>query len=226
MDAYQRRRGRPAKTFFELAAGPGRHSLAAAAAGLTVTALDLSPEMAAYTKEKAARAGARLQYLVADMAHFEPPGTFDLAACLSCSASYLLSDTAVLSHLSSVRAALTPDGMYLLELTHPAELGGATKSKNTWRMSDARGEVQIDWGGQPVAGVWESHVTLVYQPSDGAPPVRVEDDACQRGFTLEEATRFADRSGFALEATLGGFDEDLPLDDPRASRMLLLLRKT
>lgn len=228
LEAYRRRRGRSAKSLFELAAGPGRHALSAAAAGLAVTALDLSPHMAGYTRQKAEQAGVRLEYVVADMIDFEPPGTFDLAVCMLCSASYLLTDTAVLSHLACVRAALAADGMYLLELTHPAELSGTPKSKNSWRMRDARGELQIDWGGEPakaVGGVWEAHATLLYQPFDGGPPVRVEDDARQRGFTFQEVARFAEQSGFAIEAALGAFDEGVPLEDPRANRMLLVLRR-
>lgn len=227
LEAYRRRRGRAPTTLFELAAGPGRHALAAAAAGLSVAALDVSRQMAEYTRQKAELAGIHLDYRVADMSDFEPPGLFDLAICMLCSAGYLLSDTAVLSHLASVRAALEPDGMYLLELTHPTELSDARKSQSSWRMRDALGELHVDWSGDPskaVNGIWESHAALVYQPFDGGPATRVEDRAQQRGFTLAELVSLAERSGFALEAALGGFDEGVALDDSSASRMMILLR--
>jgi SAM-dependent methyltransferase len=228
-EAFRRRRGRAATSFFELAAGPGGHALSAASAGLAVTALDLSAPMAAYTLQKAERAGVELRYLVADMTSFEPPGTFDLAACLLCSAGYLLTDDAVLSHLASVRAALAPEGLYVLELTHPAELGGDVKSNHSWRVRDELGELEIDWRGDPgraIDGIWESHVTLLYRPTDGSPPTRVEDVARERGFTFEQVERFAERSGFAVEATFGGFDEALPLAGSRASRMLVVLGRS
>lgn len=228
LEAFRRRRGRAASSFFELAAGPGRHALAAARAGLAVTALDLSPQMAAYTLAKAEQEGVELEYLVADMTRFEPPGTFDLAACMLCSAGYLLTDDAVIAHLSSVRAALNPDGLYVLELTHPAELGGDARSNHSWRVRDGLGELEIAWNGDPgraIDGIWESHVTLLYRPADGTPPTRVEDVARERGFSFEEVAQFAQRSGFTVDATFGGFDAALPLADPRASRMLVVLSR-
>lgn len=228
LETFRRLRGRPARSFFELAAGPGRHALSAATRGIEVIALDLSPPMAAYALEKAARAGVALHYLVSDMTRFEAPGSFDLAACLLCSAGYLLTDDAWQSHLSSVRAALVPRGLYVLELTHPAELTGAITSHTSWRMRDELGELDIDWRGDPAeaaGGVWESSVTLIYRPADGSPAIRVEDAGRQRALELAEITRCAEASGFALAAVHGGFDEGLSLADPRANRMIIVLRK-
>jgi hypothetical protein len=156
---------------------------------------------------------------------FDVVGSFDLAACMLCSAGYLLTDDAMLSHLASVRATLASEGLYVLELTHPAELSGDVKSNHSWRMRDERGELEIDWRGDPgkaIDGIWESHVTLLYRPTDGSPPTRVEDVARQRGFTFEQVERFAKRSGFAVEV-FGGFDESLQLADSRARRMIVVL---
>ncbi len=227
-ELYRRRRGRPAKTFLELAARPARHAIDMRGAGLDVLALDLAPEMAAYGVESAKARGLALDYVVADMTAFEAPRTFDLAACMLCSASYLLTPEAFLAHLRSVRAALAPEGMYFLELTHPSELAGERKSQNAWKMSDARGELSIAWGGdlaKSVDGVWRADVHLHYRPFDGSAPVHIHDEADQRAFSVTELAGFAEQSGFAIEASFGAFDEHIEVDDPRAHRLLLVLRR-
>jgi len=226
-EVYERRRGRAPRSFLELAAGPAGHAIEMLATGLEVVALDISPQMAAHARATAQARGLTLPYTVADMVDFSSPAAFDLVACLLCSASYLLTDEAVLSHFASVRASLAPDGIYLLELTHPSELVGSAKSNHTWRMRDAAGELEIAWGGDParaVGGIWQADVRLVYRPFDGSTPVVVEDQARQRGFTHAEFVSLAQQSGFVVEATLGGFDESIELDSPKATRMIVLLR--
>lgn len=227
--AYERRRARAPRSFLELAAGPAEHAIEMLAAGLDVVALDLSPQMAAHARASAQARGLALPYTVADMVDFPAPGAFDLVACLLCSGSYLLTDEAVLSHFASVRATLAPGGIYLLELTHPSELVGSAKSIHTWKMRDTTGELEIAWGGDPaqaVDGIWQADVRFVYQPYDGGAPVVVEDQARQRAFTHAQFVSLAQQSGFVVEAMLGGFDESIALDSPKATRMVVLLAAT
>jgi SAM-dependent methyltransferase len=224
---YERRRGRAPRSFFEVAAGPAGHAIEMLAAGLMVQALDLSSEMAAHGRHKAAQRGLLLPYTVADMARFTAGGPFDLVACLLCSASYLLTDEAVLAHFASVRASLMDDGMYVLELTHPSELTGSAKSKHEWKTRDDAGELYVAWRGDPamaVNGIWSANVTLCYRPDDGGAGILVEDEARQRGFTLAEITSLARRSDLAVEVTLGGFNDSLALENPEATRMVVVLQ--
>jgi SAM-dependent methyltransferase len=224
---YERRRGRAPRSFFELAAGPAGHSLEMLANGVDVLALDLAPEMASYARSEANARGRALNYAVADMTSFAACGPFDLAACLLCSASYLLTDDAVISHLSRVRASLASGGMYVLELTHPSELAEARKTKSIWTMRDAGGELEVAWRGDPSQardGIWQADVSFLYRPADGGAHVSLEASASQRGFTHAQIVNLAERSGFTVEATLGGFDENVALDSPRATRMLAILK--
>ena len=48
LQCHEELRGRPAKSWLELAAGPARHTLEMARRGLSCTALDLSPAMVHY----------------------------------------------------------------------------------------------------------------------------------------------------------------------------------
>jgi len=223
---FKNKRAREALSFLELAAGPAHHCIDMLANGLQASGLDSSPQMAEYARKKAFERGLSLPYQVADMVRFKTSQKFDLAACLLCSASYLLKDADVTSHFQCVRAALNDGGMYVLELTHPAELSGTPKSKHSWNMRDAQGELHIDWDGDParaVAGVWRTDVRLRYQPFDGSASMVVSDSANQRGFGYAEISSLAEPCGFLVAACYGAFDEQVPLDSPRAQRMILAL---
>jgi SAM-dependent methyltransferase len=228
-DVYQRVNGRAARSFLELAAGPGRHALEMLSAGLDVLALDLAPEMASYARHQALVRKLSLHFVVGDMTEFSTPGKFDLAACLLCSASYLLTDDAFLSHLASVHRALEADGLYVLELSHPNELLGESKTQHSWTMRDDAGELDVEWRSNPAAaveGVWDADVSLCYRPFDGSPALTVRGAACQRGFTLAQVSQLAERSGFTVQAVLGGFVEGMTLADPKASHMITILRRS
>ncbi|RYZ08379.1 MAG: class I SAM-dependent methyltransferase [Myxococcales bacterium] len=225
-DTFHALRGRHARSFLELAAGPARHALEMSRSGLASTALDRSPEMAALARGRAAAAGLELTYVVSDMTRFHAPSRVELAACLLSSTSYLLTDEAMLAHLEAARAALHEDGLYWLELTHPVELEGTRKSQTRWTMADGRGRVLVDWQGDPARarhGIWQTRVLLRYEPSDGGPPIEIEDVAEQRALTERQARELAARSGWRVEATFGDFDANVGLDDARATRMLLAL---
>jgi hypothetical protein len=144
------------------------------------------------------------------MAAFSAPCTFDLAACMLCSASYLLSDDAVRSHFASVRRALAADGLYVLELMHPSELSGPSKTQSVWQTQDERGALDVAWLGDAagaVDGIWQADVKLVYRPFDGGSPVTVEGHDRQRGFGYAELVRLARESGLEPAGAFGGFDE-------------------
>lgn len=221
---FEHRRARAAESFLELAAGPARHAIEMLREGLRGSALDCSPAMVAYGRARAAELRLPLEYDEGDMTRFEVRRPFDLAACMLCSASYLLTDDAFQSHLECVRRALSPDGMYVLELSHPAELTGVQKSNSSWRIRDSAGELEMTWGGEPTEGIFLADVRLVFRPFDGSAPVEVIDQARQRGYDLPELVRLAERSGFSSEVVLGGFDERLALADPKAYRMILGLK--
>jgi SAM-dependent methyltransferase len=224
---YEARRGRKPRTFLELAAGPGRHALEMQAAGVTATALDVVPEMAEYARNKAAERGVDLDYLVADMTRFETARRFDLAACMLCSGTYLITDAAFRSHLGAVHAALTEDGMYVLELPHPSELD-RPKTKGEWTMRDAAGELFVEWIEDETArdgNTWLARVRFEYRPLEGSAPRIVSDASRQRDFTPAEIESFAAETGFLVEDVFGALDENIALDHEKAWRMLVVLRR-
>jgi hypothetical protein len=224
---YEARRGRQPESFLELAAGPARHALEMQASGVSASALDVVPEMAEYAQKKAAERGLELDYLVADMTRFETARRFDLAACMLCSATYLLTDAAFRSHLGAVHAALAEGGMYVLELPHPGELE-RPKTKGKWTIRDAAGELFVEWIEDETArdgNTWLARVRLEYRPLEGGAARIVSDASRQRDFTRAEIESFAAETGFIVEDVLGALDENIALDHEKAWRMLVVLRR-
>lgn len=225
---FERLAGRAPKSFLEIAAGPGRHAQEMLASGLDAVAMDLAPEMAAYGQQTAKQRGLELAYFVEDMTTFESSRNFDLVACMLCSATYLLTDTAFASHLTRVKDALTADGRYVLELPHPAESDGP-KTKQAWSIRDDGGELHVEWREEGQEGTADqtylTRARLEYRPNDGSQPVIVTDKAPQRDVSPERLRRLAEAAGFSIESTLGALDENVTLDDPSAWRMVVVLRK-
>jgi SAM-dependent methyltransferase len=226
---FEDRVGRPPQRFLELAAGPGRHALGMAAAGVAATCLDLSPAMSRYAAELARRRGVALTCVTADMRGFELAERFDLAACMLCSATYLLTDDDFVAHLRAVARCLGPDGRYVLELPGPGDRDGARTTRDTWTVTAADGTLEVMWrelaarasDGGPV--IQDCLARLAFTPTVG-PVVVVEQASSQRSLQRAELERLVAASGaFRLEAVWGALDPRVALDAPEAWRMVAVL---
>lgn len=107
----------PGDRVLDLGCGTGRHSVALAERGLTVTGLDLSPALLAHARETAAERGVEVTWLERDMRDLDDLGPFDAVVSLF-TAFGLLGDDEDQEVLHQVRAALRPGGQLLLDLTN------------------------------------------------------------------------------------------------------------
>jgi SAM-dependent methyltransferase len=210
----------PPRSVLELAAGPAEHARELARRGLEATALDLSAAMCARARELAE----------ADMRDFLLPGDVDLAITMLNSLCHLMSLDDMLGHLASVARCLSPDGLYIMELAHPADFFAAEhRTSSEWSTDVGDGMVSVRWGVQdqidPVTQITREHVSVTYHKRNG--PVRtVTDVVPNRFWTATEMTaaiRLA--GGFTVVASYGDFDADLPVDAVGAWRMILVLRR-
>jgi SAM-dependent methyltransferase len=222
-----RRAGLP-QSVLELAAGPAEHARNLARRGLDATALDLSPAMCARARGLAAAGGVRLDVVQADMRDFSLPGRFDLAITMLNSLCHLLSLDDLLRHLAAVSRHVAPDGLYIMELAHPADFFGAERrTSSEWSSETAGGTVSVRWGAQdqidPVTQITREHVSITYHRRGG--PVRTVTDVVPNRFwtatELAAAVRLA--GGFTVAASYGDFETDLPVDAAGAWRMILVL---
>ncbi|MBI4822580.1 MAG: class I SAM-dependent methyltransferase [Deltaproteobacteria bacterium] len=216
----------------ELAAGPSDHALELARRGHRAAALDLSASMCEYARSRARRLGLELDVYAADMSNFQLDRTFDLVFVMLSSVSHLMTWDSLVSHLTSVARHLSPDGLFLIETTHPADfLGRGSRSTGVgspWVMKSGARTLKVKWGSPDdpydvLKQVFDAHVRLELE-EDGAVSV-FEDHFPMRDFTLSELSTAAREAGLTMVRTAGDFERDLPLDHGEAWRMILMFQK-
>ena len=218
------------RSVLELAAGPAEHARTLARRGLAAAALDLNPAMCARARELAEAAGAPLDVVQADMRDFSLPGRYDLAITMLNSLCHLLTLDDMVRHLAEVARHLHPEGLYIVELAHPADfLATERRTSSEWSTEVSGGTVSVRWGAHdridPVSQITREHVSVTYHKRGG--PVRTVTDVVPNRFwtatELTAAIRLA--GGFAVAASYGDFDADLPVEAADAWRMILVLRR-
>ncbi|MBT2211694.1 bifunctional 2-polyprenyl-6-hydroxyphenol methylase/3-demethylubiquinol 3-O-methyltransferase UbiG [Actinomadura sp. NEAU-AAG7] len=227
----------PVRTVLELAAGPAEHAREMARRGLTATALDLNPAMCAHAAAEAGRAGVALEVVQDDMTRFDLGRRFDLVVTMLDSTSHLMTLDAFVAHLRRVAAHLAPDGLYVVEMSHPRDrLGGDEPSVSTgWTVERGGVRATVRWGEpsdrlDPITQVSDDQVTMTIDGdgSGGREPRVIRDVVPYRFWTATEvdaAVRLA--GGLAVAAQYGDFgagEDAVPLTGPDAWRMLTVLR--
>jgi SAM-dependent methyltransferase len=220
----------PVRSVLELAAGPAEHAREFARRGISATALDLSPAMCDYAADQAERAGVRLDVVRADMTDFELGRRFDLIVTMLDSTSHLMTLDALVAHLDRTAAHLAADGLYVLEMSHPADRLTANPTVSTgWEVERDGVHATVRWGEaddrlDPITQTADDHVTIAV--TTGGETQVITDVVPYRFWTATELTAAIRLSG-ALEVVErhGDFAEDVPVDSPEAWRMITMFRR-
>jgi len=213
-----------ARNVLELAAGPAEHARWFARRGVAATALDLSPAMCAYARERGE--GLPLEVVQADMRDFRLGRRFDLVVTMLDSTAHLMTLDDFVAYLGCVREHLADGGLAVIEMSHPADrLGDTPRVSNAWSVSKDGVSAQVRWGEpgdvlDPITQVVGDRVTIVLDGGEviqGVVPYRF-----WTATELEAAIRLA--GGLTVEVQYGDFDPEVPLGSPHAWRMITLLR--
>jgi SAM-dependent methyltransferase len=229
--ARHRKAPDPVRTVLELAAGPAEHAREFARRGIAATALDLSPAMCRYAAERARDTGVELEVVEADMTGFDLGRRFDLVVTMLDSTAHLMTLDAFVAHLDRAAAHLADGGLYVLEMSHPADrLTDDQRVSTSWTFEhdDVRGAVR--WGEpedrlDPITQIVDDHVTITVQRDDGVIQV-IQGVVPYRFWSATELDAAVRLSG-ALEvaARYGDFGGDVPLEAPEAWRMITVFRR-
>lgn len=222
---------RPLSSFIEFGAGPALHCMELAKDLPLVTAVDLSQEMTEYAKTKATELGVSVNCDCADMITYSSSKTYDMAALLMDSTSYLLTNEQVIDHLRAVAKTLNPRGLYILEMSHPKSVFEVSKTTvNEWEMERDDIKVKLTWGDigdkfDPITQLTNVSVTLDYV--DGERKGTIKDSSPQRCFTATEFAALVTASGvFEIVEYYGGMSSKIPFNnDENSWRMVPVLKK-
>jgi SAM-dependent methyltransferase len=106
----------PPARILDLACGYGRHSLPLALRGFEVVGYDLSAELLAEARGEARQRGVAPLFLQGDMRELPFEGEFDAAISMFTSFGFFEDEGDHRRVVDGVRAALRPDGLFLLDL--------------------------------------------------------------------------------------------------------------
>lgn len=99
----------------DLACGPGRYAIPLAQAGFDVTAVDLTGFLLDKARERAAREGARVEWVQQDMREFVRPAAFDLVLNVFTSFGYFDDEAQNRRVLENIHASLKAGGMFVFD---------------------------------------------------------------------------------------------------------------
>ncbi len=230
VDLFQRHTGRALSSVVEIACGPGYHAREFARRGILATGLDLRPEMVAFAQDKDAAEGLELDWVIDDMRNFHLETPVDMAFIVFDGIDALLANDDLVRHLQAVAANLAPEGLYLIDLTHPRDCN--YEAYGSYRYTGERDgtTVELLWAtNQPhfdrITGIASVDVEMrVGLP--GGERLIITDTATERMLMPQEIILLADQSGvMKVVDWYGDFDRRIPLDAPQARRMISLLQK-
>ena len=231
---YERRRGGfGPRRVLELAAGPAAHAIEFARRGAKVTALDASPTMCEYARRRADQERVALHVVEADMVRFHLRGRrFDLAVVMLDSASHILDLDDMICHLRAVGGQLVPGGLYIIEMSHPADfLAGTPKTQSRWRLTRDGRRVEVNFRSplrafDRATQIWNCRITVKVTDGDRSRVLR--DHMALRRWTATEVDAAARLAGnLRVVERYGSFDVDGPFGagDPAEWRMISVLER-
>ncbi|HYO52768.1 class I SAM-dependent methyltransferase [Archangium sp.] len=232
MTWYRNMTGHPRpERVLDLGAGPAQHAREFARRGAEAWALDMSPTMSDYARAQAAAEGIRLEVVTGDMTAFELPRRFDLILLMLNSAGHILTESAMVRHLESVVRSLTPGGIYVMEVAHPAddEKHPDGDPPRQWTARRGRTSVDIHWGrdGDPIehSRRIRTHTVAVNANIAGRPVSYVEQVPLRawKRQAIDEAIQRA--GGFGIARIHGGFAPDLAFEHPESWRMIYVMQR-
>jgi len=124
LEQIMERFGYRADTVADLACGTGNITLPLAGRGYRATGLDLSPEMLAVAREKAAARNLTIEFLCADMRDFRLSRPADLVICFHDGLNYLTEYNDLIKTFNCVGLNLKPSGFFVFDLNAVRWLSG------------------------------------------------------------------------------------------------------
>lgn len=222
------------KGIVELACGPAHHLRELARRGYACTGIDINAEMLAYARALCRRDGVRVDLRKGDMRTFEVSRKADLVLCLFDSFAQCTTDQDAIATLRASARALRPSGLAIVEFTHPQDYFGQGRSKTSERWTQREGDIAVRTRFSitrcdPVAETFIASMTIEPVGPNGKrsrTKERLEMRWLQHMWLRGGFQYVALASGaFDIAGWYGDIDPVMALDDPRAWRMIAVLRK-
>lgn len=205
----------PPAHVLDLCCGPGRHSIELAKRGFQVTGVDRTLLYLDQAKTRADEAGVTVDWVEADMRHYQAPETFDVVLNLFTSFGYFEEPADDLQVLLHLHRSLKAGGKLLIDMVGK-EVVAAHFQKQSWQERDghfylAERKIIRDWTF--IQNRW----ILI------GPEGRQEFEVCHPLYAGSEMAALVRAAGFR-DVTLYGDLTGRPYDQD-ADRLVIVARK-
>jgi SAM-dependent methyltransferase len=201
----------------DLGCGFGRHSVALAMLGHTVTGVDLSPRLFEHAAAMASREGVTVEWVRRDMRDLSGLGPFDACVCLYTALGYF-DDAGNEAVVRGVREALDPGGVFVLDVANPLA-GQRGYEGKVWREHDGGVSREASRYDAVTGRLWTERTIFA---RDGR---RVElPPSDVRLYTPSEVARLLRDAGFEVEQLYGAL-ADVPFRWQACDKQVWVARK-
>ena len=215
----------------DIGCGTGVHMRQFLLRGYECDGIDIDEKMLDYARARFAEEGLAFNAMLTDVRNFEVKQKYGLAINMLASVNYVTKNEDFLAQMRSVRRALEPGGIYLIEMFHPREFGFPSDSPyNAWEIfeEDYSLECELHVNASPLDPITQcQRSTLRIEITRGDQVEEHEIERNQRVYLYQELQALVCcAGGFEIVACYGGFNPDRKLDDSKRSwRMIPVLRR-
>ncbi|MCC7147041.1 MAG: class I SAM-dependent methyltransferase [Phycisphaeraceae bacterium] len=198
---------RMSNSVLELACGTGRIAIPVARTNISVVGLDASKNMLAEAKEKSQAAGVRVEWVQADMRHFDLARKFSLVILANNSLCHLLTYHQLAECLACVRRHLEPQGKFIVDVFVPSLsilLRDATQRSDFSKFVDSDGcAVAVTSQNRYEMDTQINRVQIFAKDSQGKEETSSFD---MRMYFPQELDALLGYNGFQVQSKFGDFD--------------------
>ncbi|MGI6082325.1 MAG: class I SAM-dependent DNA methyltransferase [Limnochordia bacterium] len=192
------RHGCQVRSALDLACGTGSVALALARKGISVTGLDLSPQMLARARMKlAAESDLPVSFLHGDMRSFQLPEPVHMVTCWFDAMNYNLRDEDLAATFRCTAACLEKGGLFVFDMNSVHAL------RDLWGNNvfvEDYGDVVYIWQNEYDPRVRTGTLTATFFVQSGEHYERFTEIHIERGYYMHEVIKFLQEAGFeALE---------------------------
>jgi SAM-dependent methyltransferase len=189
-------------SILDLGSGTGNHDIPLARRGFAVTGVDRSAEMVGLAREKAAKAGRAVDFVVGDVRDAEIGRTFDAVVSLFAVVCYQLTNDDLARMFANVRRHLESGGIFVFDGWFGPGVLSDRPTVRTKVVTDASGDV-ITRVASPTLDVLAQTVEVAYEvrrESDGVVVEEASEAHPMRFLFAQEITLLLELSGLELVA--------------------------
>ena len=194
----------------EIACGTGRITIPLAEAGIDITGLGLAEGMLEHAKEKAARKGIDIDWVLGDCRSFDLGRRFNLIFFPFNSIAHLHDPDSIEACLACVRAHLSDEGRFIVDIFNPRLDILFRDASERYPVAeypdpDGAGTVTVTENNVYDAASQVNHIKWYYRVGKGGEELVADLD--MRIFFPQELDALLRSGGFTVEAKYGDFDE-------------------